>query len=193
MKITQYRIENDVFFCQDIQGFYHQMTKHEIVNITSVAARLFAFLLQNRNEIVERDTLLKKVWEDYGMQSSNNNLNQCLSTLRRIIKSMGIDRNIIETIPKVGLRIAADVYIEEIVEQSKIEIKDNNDNEERRKINLFYTLIILIVLLIISTTVHVLYLSYLYDSTHVYNSHRQINNAFCEFPQFPALFYLFGS
>ncbi|MGO4744128.1 winged helix-turn-helix domain-containing protein [Serratia quinivorans] len=197
MKTVQYRIEGDIFFCPNTLGFYHQAVRHEIVSISAAAARLFAFLLQNRGEIVERDILLKKVWDDYGMQSSNNNLNQCLSTLRRIIKTMGVDKNIIETIPKIGLRIADDVDIEEIVEQAKtapvVENKKRNSGRSRRKNPLLYGLMLLVALLAIVTTVHTLHLYNHYKSNHFYNDYRLVSNENCEAPQLPALFTLFGS
>ncbi|VTR59434.1 Transcriptional regulatory protein, C terminal [Serratia fonticola] len=117
------------------------------------------FLLKIKEKLFEREVLLQKVWDDYGLQASNNNLNQCLSTLRRIIKSMGIDKNIIETIPKVGLRIASDVAIEEIaINQGEPELPRKEKKNFLSKVKITYVLIALVIILTVTTVVHIFHI-----------------------------------
>ncbi len=186
MKKVQYRIEGDIFFCPNTVGFYHNGFKDELVSISSSAARLFTFLIKNKGEIVEREVLLQKVWDDYGLQASNNNLNQCLSTLRRIIKSMGVEKNIIETIPKVGLRIADDVTIEEINDiQKTVKTTKKPAKEHRkgwRKINLIYSLFTLVIILIVTTLVHIFHLYSHYGQRQFKNDFMGLTNTQCEVP-----------
>lgn len=181
MNKPQYRIEGDVLFCPNSVGFYHQELEDEIVTISSSAARLFSFLIKNKGEIVEREVLLQRVWDDYGLQASNNNLNQCLSTLRRIIKSMGIDKNIIETIPKVGLRIAKNVAIEEISPASnEPELPSKEKKRFLRKVNITYVLIALVIILTVTTLVHIFHIYTHYYQPENNNASLATTEAVCE-------------
>ncbi|TQI80275.1 DNA-binding winged helix-turn-helix (wHTH) protein [Serratia fonticola] len=186
MDKVQYRIEGDILFCPNTAGFYHNELQDEPISIPSPAARLLSFLIKNKGEIVEREVLLQKVWDDYGMQASNNNLNQCLSTLRRIIKSMGVEKSIIETIPKVGLRIAEDITIEEInhieqtVEATEKPIQKNTKCS--RKINLFNILVTLVIILIVTTVVHIFHLRSYFSQNQFNSDFMGVTNAYCELP-----------
>ncbi|MGL5386517.1 MAG: winged helix-turn-helix domain-containing protein [Serratia sp. (in: enterobacteria)] len=188
MTKPQYRIEGDVLFCPNSVGFYHQDLQEEIVTISSSAARLFSFLIKNKGEIVEREVLLQRVWDDYGLQASNNNLNQCLSTLRRIIKSMGIDKNIIETIPKVGLRIANNVAIEEIsIKQEEPEPPRNDKKNFLKKVNITYVLIALVIILAVTTAVHIFHIYQHYYQSNANFTAMIANEAVCEVAATPSV------
>lgn len=181
MTKPQYLIEGDVLFCPNSIGFYHQELQEEIVTISSSAARFFSFLIKNKGEIVEREVLLQRVWDDYGLQASNNNLNQCLSTLRRIIKSMGIDKNIIETIPKIGLRIASDVAIEEIsIHQDEPELPSKKKKNFLSKVSITYVLIALVIILTVTTVVHIFHIYQHYYQSNANNTAMVGNNVVCE-------------
>jgi DNA-binding winged helix-turn-helix (wHTH) protein len=186
MDKVQYRIEGDILFCPNTAGFYRNELQDEPISIPSPAARLLSFLIKNKGEIVEREVLLQKVWDDYGMQASNNNLNQCLSTLRRIIKGMGVEKSIIETIPKVGLRIAEDITIEEInhieqtVEAAEKPIQKNTKCS--RKINLFNILVTLVIILIVTTVVHIFHLRSYFSQNQFNSDFMGVTNAYCELP-----------
>ncbi|MBS0972825.1 winged helix-turn-helix domain-containing protein [Serratia rubidaea] len=159
-----YRIEESVIFSPEDTGLYRHNQTDNVVAISSAAARLFTLLIKNRGNIVERDTILEKVWDEYGLQASNNNLNQCLSTLRRIIKNMGIDKNIIETIPKVGLRISHAIQIEEINLQPPMQPTPDKApasvGRTRKKIKkkLFYSALLVGLLLMLSLFFNVFHL-----------------------------------
>lgn len=188
MTKTQYLIEGDVLFCPNSVGFYHQELQEEIVTISSSAARLFSFLIKNKGEIVEREELLQRVWDDYGLQASNNNLNQCLSTLRRIIKSMGIDKNIIETIPKVGLRIASDVTIEEIsINQNEPELPHKQKKRFLKRVNITYVLIALVIILMLTTLVHIFHIYKQYYQPNANYTAMTRNGPICELTTTPSV------
>ncbi|MGG1905320.1 winged helix-turn-helix domain-containing protein [Enterobacter ludwigii] len=79
------------------------------VTISNQANRLLLEMVKRKNEILNRNELIKNVWEDYGFTSSNNSLNVAVSELRKAFSSLGKDPQIISTIPKVGLQFVADV------------------------------------------------------------------------------------
>ena len=66
--------------------------------LSITANALFYFFLRNTG-IVSREEVLKKVWDDNGLTSSNSNLNQYLSMLRKTFRHYDID-NIIVTVSR---------------------------------------------------------------------------------------------
>ncbi len=61
--------------------------------------------------MVSREEVLKKVWDDNGLTSSNSNLNQYLSMLRKTFRHYDID-NIIVTVSRGMLQLNQDLSIE---------------------------------------------------------------------------------
>lgn len=64
----------------------------------------------SKNEVLNRDYLVKRVWEDYGFTSSNNSLYVAVSEIRKAFSSLGKSPQIITTIPKVGFRFEGVVF-----------------------------------------------------------------------------------
>ncbi|HHQ6547516.1 TPA: winged helix-turn-helix domain-containing protein [Serratia fonticola] len=83
----------------------------DTVTISNPSSRLLQLLIVQQGDAVSREVIFKKVWDDYGMISSNNNLNQCVSKLRRVIKALGIDEEVIVTVPKVGFMLHSEIQI----------------------------------------------------------------------------------
>nr|WP_314417840.1 winged helix-turn-helix domain-containing protein [uncultured Erwinia sp.] len=78
--------------------------------LSITASTLLFFFLQHQ-DIISRDEVLKKVWDDNGLTSSNSNLNQYLSMLRKTFRHYGIE-NIILTISRGNLQLNPDIVIE---------------------------------------------------------------------------------
>lgn len=81
-------------------------------HLSITANALLYFLLQHRR-VLTRDEVMKSVWDDNGLTSSNNNLNQYLSLLRKSFRNYQID-DVIITIPRGRLEINKDLLIEVI-------------------------------------------------------------------------------
>ena len=71
---------------------------------------LFLFLLQHP-QITSREEILKKIWDDNGLTSSNSNLNQYLSMLRKTFRYYGVD-NIILTVSRGNLQLNPEIKID---------------------------------------------------------------------------------
>ncbi|MEX3021726.1 transcriptional regulator [Kluyvera sp. STS39-E] len=82
--------------------------------LSITASALLYFFLRNTG-IISRDEVLKKVWDDNGLTSSNSNLNQYLSMLRKTFRHYGID-NIIVTVSRGYLQLNPEVIIEALDE-----------------------------------------------------------------------------
>lgn len=78
--------------------------------LSITASALLYFFLRN-TDIVSRDEVLKKVWDDNRLTSSNSNLNQYLSMLRKTFRHYDIE-NIIVTVSRGHLQLNPQVNIE---------------------------------------------------------------------------------
>ncbi|MGV3346680.1 transcriptional regulator [Enterobacteriaceae bacterium LUAb1] len=78
--------------------------------LSITASTLLYFFLCNTG-VVSREEVLKKVWDDNGLTSSNSNLNQYLSMLRKTFRHYNID-NIIITVSRGHLQLNPDIIID---------------------------------------------------------------------------------
>jgi len=90
-------------------------------HLSITASSLLHFFLQNTG-VVNREEVLKRVWDDQGHTSSNSNLNQYLSMLRKTFRLYGID-NVIVSISRGNLQLNPSVIIE-ILPSSPVALPD---------------------------------------------------------------------
>jgi DNA-binding winged helix-turn-helix (wHTH) protein len=76
----------------------------------SITASALLYFFLRHTDVVSRDEVLKKVWDDNGLTSSNSNLNQYLSMLRKTFRHYDID-NIIVTVSRGMLQLNQDLSI----------------------------------------------------------------------------------
>lgn len=79
----------------------------------SITASALLWFFLRHTEVVSRDEVLKKVWDDNGLTSSNSNLNQYLSMLRKTFRHYDID-NIIVTVSRGVLQLNPDLTIHQL-------------------------------------------------------------------------------
>ncbi|OMQ20027.1 transcriptional regulator [Serratia oryzae] len=108
----KYKFNDTVLFDADTGTLGPSDLSDDPIPISNPTKRLLLLLIAHHGEPVNREVIFKKVWDDYGMISSNNNLNQCVSKLRRVIKVMGIDDEVIATVPKLGFMLRQEILIE---------------------------------------------------------------------------------
>lgn len=104
------------------QGLLYTDDINDAVKLTTTLNRLLLVLVQNNHDIVDRETILRRVWEEHNQVVSDNNLNSSVSVLRRHLSSFS-DDEIITIIPKVGIKFSADLK----TENGHEELSDNND------------------------------------------------------------------
>ena len=108
----KYRFNDRVLFDVDSGTLGPSDLSDEPIPLPNPSKRLLLLLITHYGEPISREVIFKKVWDDYGMISSNNNLNQCVSKLRRMIKVMGIEDEIIVTVPKLGFMLRREILLE---------------------------------------------------------------------------------
>ncbi|EPL6455328.1 MULTISPECIES: winged helix-turn-helix domain-containing protein [Providencia] len=90
------------------QGLLYTSDVDDAIKLTTTLNRLLLVLAQNNGEVLDRETLLRRVWEEHNQVVSDNNLNSSVSVLRRHLSSF-FDEEVISTIPKVGIKFSADL------------------------------------------------------------------------------------
>ncbi|WP_454877349.1 winged helix-turn-helix domain-containing protein [Serratia inhibens] len=78
----------------------------EPVELTGTLSRLLSLLVRNNNTVLTRDYILTHVWADHGQTASNNNLNNYISMLRKMLSSLG-EKDIIVTMHRQGFMFTA--------------------------------------------------------------------------------------
>ncbi|AEF47915.1 transcriptional regulator, CadC [Serratia sp. AS12] len=79
----------------------------EPVMLTATLCRVLSLLVKNNNLLLTREFLLSHAWDEYGKSSSNSNLNNYISMIRKIFTSFG-ESEIIVTVPRQGFMFSAD-------------------------------------------------------------------------------------
>jgi len=78
----------------------------EPITLSTTLCRLLALLVRNNNLLLSKDFILSSAWDEYGKKSSNSNLNNYISMLRKTFSSLG-ENDIIVTVPREGFMFAA--------------------------------------------------------------------------------------
>nr|WP_282554145.1 winged helix family transcriptional regulator [Providencia rettgeri] len=94
------------------------LKEDEVDTQLSITANALLFYFIQHRGVVSRDEVLKAVWDDNGLVSSNSNLNQYLSILRKAFRPYGIE-NIIVTVARGRLEFNSDVSLE-LIDDIKI-------------------------------------------------------------------------
>jgi DNA-binding winged helix-turn-helix (wHTH) protein len=81
----------------------------EPVALPSRAFETLRYLVERSGELVEKSTLMKAVWPRAVVEE--NNLNQCIFTLRRVLGEAAGERRFILTVPGRGFKFVAPVNV----------------------------------------------------------------------------------
>lgn len=91
------------------------------LSFTTIPTRLFTYLLENADKMVGREELLNNIWDKYGLEPSNNSVNQYISLIRESLSELGCDEEVIKTIPRVGFYIAGETVSSSLETQQSVE------------------------------------------------------------------------
>ncbi len=104
-------IENLVAFDNAACRLSNIQTADEVV-ISLVHAQLLTLLINHRGFAVSRNEIFEKIFDANGAHATNNNLNQNISILRKHLSQLGIEREVITTVTRVGFMIDDSVLVE---------------------------------------------------------------------------------
>ncbi|UNC51746.1 winged helix-turn-helix domain-containing protein [Enterobacter huaxiensis] len=89
--------------------------------LTTTANGILKMLVKQHGNVVERDSFLREVWDERGLQGSNNSLNQYISILRKMLASLVPDASFIVTVPKMGFMLNADITVQPLSDRPEHE------------------------------------------------------------------------
>lgn len=81
------------------------------ISLSNPASRCLLLLIQHHGRVVERDYFFQHVWLNNGARITNNNFYQNISLLRRAFKECGLNEELIVTVPRVGILLAAELEV----------------------------------------------------------------------------------
>src|SRR6185436_117841 len=79
----------------------------DVISLTPKHFDTLLFLVENAGVVLEKDRIMGAVWP--GVVVEENNLNQAVSQLRRLLGDDGAEHRYILTVPRRGYRFVADV------------------------------------------------------------------------------------
>lgn len=136
---------NDVVYFNINDYSLKNLVTNDSITLPVSAGCIFLILIKNRGDIVLRDTILEESWQHFGLEISNNTLNQYISLLRKNLVRLGIEDEVIKTIPKVGFCFSEEVSI---TDDSERKDHDLSRIPERSRTIPHLSLIIVLVLLL---------------------------------------------
>lgn len=81
------------------------LTNQDEIEISLVTSKLFELLLEHKGEVASREKIFMDVFEKFGANCTDNNLNQYILNIRKSLQFLGGDKDIIKTVPKIGFTI----------------------------------------------------------------------------------------
>lgn len=85
--------------------------KKGAITLTTPANNCLQILLDNGTEITTQKVLFEEVWEKHGIPINANTLYQNIAIVRKAFRQLGVEEEIIVTIPRRGMVIAESVQI----------------------------------------------------------------------------------
>ncbi|CAI1136960.1 Transcriptional regulatory protein, C terminal [Serratia marcescens] len=85
----------------------------DVIFLTTPANNCLQILLNNRSEITTQKQLFAEVWEKHGIPINANTLYQNIAMIRKAFRQLGVEDDIIITVPRRGMLVAENVRIDD--------------------------------------------------------------------------------
>lgn len=105
MKNSDVTINGSIIYNKDKSIIYNISNDEFIVTLQNPANQCLAILIEKRPEIVNQDYFFYHVWEKNGLPINVNTFYQTISLIRKALKSVGLEEDIIKTTPRLGINI----------------------------------------------------------------------------------------
>ena len=110
-------INKAVFFYPDEHRLVPADERGSENTLNLPASRCLLLLLQKPNTVISQQEFFKRVWENQRQYVTANAFYQNISLLRRGLKSAGLQSNVIQTVPKEGIKFSGAVTLVETEEE----------------------------------------------------------------------------
>lgn len=112
--MKKYRIDNQLLYNPEDRSLVRIDDDLSRMVLTHISNRLFCLFLDSDGSVIPRDIILQKVWDEHSLTASGSNLNNYISSLRKQLTALGLERPLIITEPKMGFRIDAERVVVEV-------------------------------------------------------------------------------
>ncbi|WP_345827711.1 winged helix-turn-helix domain-containing protein [Pantoea sp. BRR-3P] len=110
--MSVYIIESKVAFNTDMPSLAGLGSAQPNIPISAAAARCLVALIESAGEPVSREQLIYAGWGAMGHIVSENSLNQAVTQLRKVLKELELNGELIMTVPRLGYKISRMFSIE---------------------------------------------------------------------------------
>jgi DNA-binding winged helix-turn-helix (wHTH) protein len=108
-----YILNERVWFYPEIHKLiYDNNGEKQVLSLNIPASRCLMLLIDSRYNVVSRDEFIEQVWRSFGRFVALNTYYQNISILRKSLRSSGLDKDAILTVPRRGLALNKKISIE---------------------------------------------------------------------------------
>ena len=160
--MRKFIIEDEIVFTP-IDCTITSLNSGETITIPLISCKLLEMLISFRGQVVLRDDIFAEVFDRYNASSTNNNLNQYVRLLRKNFEVMGVNKDVIITVPRLGFMVNADLVVRTEHEKNHSELGLNSKDTLSSSLTFIYKneLFIISILILIMVTIYFSY-QYLY-------------------------------
>lgn len=145
-------IISDTVMFHEVKGSLTNIDTQDEIRLPPTAVCILLMLLSNNGSPIERGELMEQVNIRFGFDLSNNTLTQYISLLRKNIRNLGIEPDVIMTVPKVGFYISADVKVERKVDEVYESIEEGVTSKRNGR-TFFIMILVIMGLILISEAI----------------------------------------
>lgn len=106
-------IDEDIYFNVNnrrLMYFINEGEEHllsfRLVFLNEMQTRLLSFLLENRrSDVISKNRIMRNVWDDFGLSSSNQRLWQEIKKLKSKLLSIGLSDDLIISVRGIGYSV----------------------------------------------------------------------------------------
>jgi DNA-binding winged helix-turn-helix (wHTH) protein len=113
--LSQLLIDEQIVFDEDSFLLYRADAPEELpLRLGAIASRCLALLLRSGGAVVRKRELMAGAWGQYGLEVTDNSLAQVVRQLRLALDKLHPGREFIQTLPRIGYKLAEGVCITEV-------------------------------------------------------------------------------
>ncbi len=107
----------------------------KLIKISSSATFCLELMIKRVGELISHEEFYDYAWRRFGMEPTSASLYQNISSLRKCLDDIGLDKDYIKTMPRRGFILSSslDIQIEEFDDQSvlltEVEVTDEEEDE----------------------------------------------------------------
>ncbi len=113
-RLYGFLLEDDVIFnigTRNLIYYCNETSEHplflKVVSLNETQSRLFVFLLTHRNNsVIDKDKIMKYVWDEFDLPSSNQRLWKTINDLKKKLSSIGLPDDFIANVHGMGYSIS---------------------------------------------------------------------------------------